>query len=118
MLVRSVEDISDPTEMETPDFSKVPEPYRELVEKYADIWPKDLPIGLPPLRPGMELVIPFDGDPIPVASYRVRYSPAEIAEARTQFKRFLKRLYKTFNVTVWGVSTVHTKKGRWVAYVY
>jgi len=37
MLVRSVQDISDPTDIKRADFSKVPEPYRELVEKYADI---------------------------------------------------------------------------------
>jgi len=52
MLIRMVEDISDPTERERADLRKVPEPYKELVEKYADIWPEDLPEGLPPLRLG------------------------------------------------------------------
>ncbi len=110
MLVRSVEDISDPTEIETADFSKVPEPYRELVEKYADIWPKDLPAGLPPSRPGVELVIPFDGDAIPVASYRVRYSPAEIEEARTQVKRFLEKGFVRPSTSPYGASVLFTPK--------
>ncbi len=37
MLVRSVQDISDPTEIKRADSSEVPQPYREVVEKYADI---------------------------------------------------------------------------------
>jgi len=110
MLVRSMEDISDPTEIETADFSKVPEPYRELVEKYADIWPKDLPAGLPPIRPGVELVIPFEGDATPVASYRVRYSPAEIEEARTQVKRFLEKGFVRPSTSPYGASVLFTPK--------
>jgi len=110
MLVRSVEDISDPMESESADFSKVPEPYMELVEKYADIWPKDLPAGLPPLRPGVELVIPFEGDAIPVASYRVRYSPAEIEEAWTQVKRFLEKGFVRPSTSPYGASVLFTPK--------
>ena len=110
MLVRRVEDISDPMESESADFSKVPEPYREFVEKYADIWPKDLPAGLPPSRPGVELVIPFEGDAIPVASYRVRYSPAEIEEARTQVKRFLEKGFVRPSTSPYGASVLFTPK--------
>ncbi len=91
MLIRMVEDISNPTERDRADLSKVQEPYKELVKKYADIWPEDLPGGLQPLRLGVELVIPFDEDAVPVASYRVRYSPAKLEEARTQVKRFLEK---------------------------
>jgi len=117
MLVRSVEDIGDPTEIETADFSKVPEPYRELVEKYADIWPKDVPAGLPPLRPGVELVIPFDENAIPVASYRV---PPSIDRRGPDASQAVPRegLCKAIDVSIWGISIVYTKEGWRVAYVY
>ena len=53
LIIRTVEDVEDMTAPEPADFSKVPEEYRELLEKYKDIWPKDLPAGLPPLRAGV-----------------------------------------------------------------
>ena len=56
------------------DLSKIPEPYRGLIQEFIDLFPDDLPAGLPPKRPGMvsELVIPFKEGSIPVTSYRIR----------------------------------------------
>ena len=98
------------TAPEPADFSKVPEEYRELLEKYKDIWPKDLPAGLPPLRTGVEIVIPFDSQAIPVASYRMRYSPAEIEEARKQVKRFLEKGFVMPSTSPYGASILFTPK--------
>ena len=84
LVVRIVEDIPDPTEKQVMDLSKVPEAYRELLEEYRDVFPEEIPAGLPPSRPGMELVIPFKEGDVSIASYRTRYSPAEIEEARRQ----------------------------------
>ena len=84
------------------------------MENYADIWPKDLPAGLlpvgVPLRPGVELVIPSDGYPIPLASCRVRYSPAKIEEARTQVKRFLEKGFVRPSTSPYGASMLFTPK--------
>ena len=110
LLVRTVEDIGDPTELELSDFSKIEEPYRTLLEKYKDVWPKDLPAGMPPHRPGVELVIPFDAEAQPVASYRMRYSPAEIEEARTQVKRFLEKGFVRPSTSPYGASVLFAPK--------
>ena len=69
-----------------------------------------MPAGLPRLRPGVELVIPFNGDPIPVASYKVRYRPAEIKEARTQVKRFLKKGLVRPSTSPYGALVLFTPK--------
>ena len=110
LLVRTVNDVGEPSEMEIADFSKIPEPYRALLENYKDVWPKDLPARLPPHRQGVELVIPFDADAIPVASYRMRYSPAEIEEARTQVKRFLEKGFVRPSTSPYGASVLFTPK--------
>jgi len=77
---RIVEDEQDMTAIAPADFSKVPIAYRELLEEYKDVFPADLSAGLPPKRPGVDLVIPFQDKAVPVASYRMRYSQAEIEE--------------------------------------
>ena len=59
LTVRMVEDEQDMTAIAPADFSKVPIAYRELLEEYKDVFPSDLPPGLPPRRPGVDLVIPF-----------------------------------------------------------
>ena len=110
LMVRAVEDVDDPTALDPQDFSKVPEEYRELLEKYKDVWPKDLPAGLPPLRAEVELVCPFDSKAIPVATYRMRYSPAEIEEARKQVKRFLEKGFIRPPTSPYGASVLFTPK--------
>ena len=114
LVVRTVEDVEDVTAPELADFSKVPEEYRELLEKYKDKWPKDLPAGLPPLRAGVEVVIPFansiDSQAKPVATYRMRYSPAKIEEARKQVKRFLEKRFVRPSTSPYGASILFTPK--------
>ena len=106
LLICTVEDIGDPVELETADFSTIPEAYRELLEKYKDVWPQDVPAGLPPKRPGVELVIPFDADAVPVASYIIHYSPAESEEATKQVKRFLEKGFVRPSTLPYGASVL------------
>ena len=110
LVIRTVDDISDPTEQELSDFIKIPEPYRTLLEKYKDVWPKDLPAGIPPQRQGIELVIPFDAGAVPVVSYRMRYSPAKIEEARKQVKRFLEQGFVRPSTSPYGASVLFAPK--------
>ena len=58
VCIHMVEDERDMTSVGPADFSKVPIAYRELLEEYKDVVPADLPAGLPPRRPGVDLVIP------------------------------------------------------------
>ena len=48
-LMLLVEDVED-TPAEPADFSKVPVAYRDLLKKYKDAFPADLPAGLPPKK--------------------------------------------------------------------
>ena len=110
MVIRTVEDVEDMIDVKPADFSKVPLAYRELLEKYKDVFPADLPAGLPPKRQGVELVIPFPESAVPVASYRMRYSPAEIEEARKQVKRFLEKGFVRPSTSPYGASVLFTPK--------
>ena len=111
-MIRIVEDVDDHIVKQTADLSKVPEAYRDLIQEYRDIFPDDLPAGLPPKRPGMvsELVIPFKEGRVPVTSYRIRYSPAEIEEARKQVKRFLEKGFARPSVSPFGSNILFTPK--------
>ena len=70
MLIRTVEEFED-TPTEPADFDEVPPAYNVLLKKYRYVFPADLPAGLPPKIPGVEPVIPFHEEAMPVALYRI-----------------------------------------------
>ena len=53
---------------------------------------------------------PFQDKAVPVASYRMRYSQAEIEEARKQVKRFLEKGFVRPSTSPYGASVLFTPK--------
>jgi hypothetical protein len=111
MIIQMVEDVEEPQHTEPADFSQAPAEYRALLEKYKDVFPADMPAGLPPQRAGITHVIPLsDPNSIPVSSYRMRYSPAEVEEARKQVEYFRSKGFVRPSTSPYGLSVLFTPK--------
>ena len=111
MIVQMVEDVEDPQHPGPADFSQVNPEYRTLLEKYRDVFPADMPSGLPPQRAGITHVIPLsDPNSTPMSSYRMRYSPAEVEEARKQVEYFKSKGFVKRSTSPYGSSVLFTPK--------
>ena len=60
----------------------LPEEIKVVLRKYYDVFPKDLPPGLPPIRKGHEFKIELEDDTPPVHRPLYKLSPLELEEAR------------------------------------
>ena len=73
-------------EVEATDAPPRPQPplaVQQLLDAYADVFPNQLPAGLPPHR-GEGHVIPLEPGSTPVCKAPYRCSPAELAELKSQ----------------------------------
>ena len=67
----------------------LPVEIRAVLNDYDDVFPKDLPPGLPPIRKGHELKIELEDDASPVHRPLYKLSPLELAEAKKQIEYML-----------------------------
>ena len=64
----------------------LPEEIKAVLRKYDDVFPKDLPHGLPPICKGHEFKIEPEDDMPPVHWPLYKLSPLELEEARKQIE--------------------------------
>ena len=69
--------------------SDLPSAVREVLEEYDDVFPDDLPKGVPPVRRGFQFKIELEDDVPPVHRPIYKLSPLELEEARTQINYML-----------------------------
>ena len=62
---------------------------RAVLNDYKDVFPKDLPPGLPPIHKGHEFKIELKDDTPPVHRPLYKLSPLELAEAKKQIEYML-----------------------------
>ena len=99
---------------ETTDPTPIPTKVRKLIKKYEDVFPADLPPGLPPLR-GVEHQI----DLVPGASLpnksAYRTNPFETQELQRQVEELMQRGYVRESLSPCTVATllVPKKDGTW-----
>ena len=67
----------------------LPVEIRAVLNDYEDVFPKDLPPGLPPIRKGHEFKIELKDDTPPVHRPLYKLSPLELAEAKKQIEYML-----------------------------
>ena len=60
----------------------LPAKIKAVLNDYDDVFPKDLPPGLPPIRKGHEFKIELKDDAAPVHLPLYKLSPLELAEAK------------------------------------
>ena len=62
---------------------------KAVLDEYEDVFPKNLPPGLPPIRKGHEFKIELEDDVPPVHWPLYKLSPLELAEAKKQIEYML-----------------------------
>ena len=67
----------------------LPPQIRAVIEEFDDVFPQDLPLGLPPLRQGHEFKIDLEDDVAPVHRPLYKMSPLELDEAKKQVESML-----------------------------
>ena len=67
----------------------IPEQIKEVLKEHADVFPDELPIGLPPIRKGHEFRIDLEDDVPPVHRPLYKLSPLELEEAKKQIDMLL-----------------------------
>ena len=67
----------------------MPECIKAVLKEYSDIFPQDLPPGLPPVRMGHEFRIDLKDDTPPVHRPLYKLSPLELEEAHKQIQYML-----------------------------
>ena len=67
----------------------LPQEIEAVLKEFEDIFPKDLPPGLPPIRKGHEFKIDLEDDTPPVHRPIYKLSPLELEETRKQIEYML-----------------------------
>ena len=95
-FVRKVEESTEHKEESLSNLSStqllredVPESIKAILKEYKDVFPDDLPVGLPPKRQGHEFKIDLEDNNPPVHRPLYKLSPLELQEAKTQIEYLL-----------------------------
>ena len=67
----------------------LPSSIRAVLEEFDDVFPQDLPLGLPPVREGHEFKIDLEDEVPPVHRPLYKMSPLELEEAKKQIESML-----------------------------
>ena len=71
----------------------IPQCVKEVLIEFKDVFPTDLPPGLPPVREGHEFRIDLEDNTAPVHKPIYKLSPLELEEARNQIEYMLEHGY-------------------------
>jgi hypothetical protein len=71
----------------------IPESVKGILKEFADVFPDELPIGLPPVRKGHEFKIDLEDDVPPVHRPLYKLSPLELTEAKKQIEMMLEHQF-------------------------
>ena len=71
----------------------IPEQIKGILKEYSDVFPDELPVGLPPKRMGHEFKIDLEDDVPPVHRPLYKLSPLELTEAKKQIELLLEHQF-------------------------
>ena len=77
------------TNVESTFRSDMPENNKAVLSEFKDVFPVDLPAGLPPIRLGHKFKIDLQDDTPPVHRPIYKLSPMELDEAKRQIEYML-----------------------------
>ena len=80
-------------EVEKTFHADMPTSVRDVLHEFKDVFPTDLPPGLPPVRKGHEFRINLEDATAPVHKPIYKLSPLELEEARKQIDYMLEHGY-------------------------
>ena len=94
-LVRKVDEgieddaIGGPSDMEKLRRPDLPSAIWEVLETHSDVFPSELPKGVPPVRTGHEFKIDLEDETLPIHRTLYKLSPLELTEAKNQIQEIL-----------------------------
>ena len=102
-IVRPAQEDADilSASLETPEgteeakmyHEEMPEIIKAVLSDYKDVFPSDLPSGLPPVRQGHQFKIDLEDDTPPVHRPIYKLSPLELEEAKKQIQYMLDKKF-------------------------
>ena len=88
-----LEKIATGCDVEKAIHEDILESIKAILLDYKDIFPTDLPPGLPPVRMGYEFKIELEDDTLPIHRPIYKLSPLELEESRKQIQYMLEHGY-------------------------
>ena len=88
----------------------VAEEIKAVLQEYQDIFPTDLPPGLPPVRMGHEFKIELEDDTPPIHRPIYKLSPLELEEAKKQIQYMLEHGYIRPSIPPYGAPVLFAPK--------
>ena len=85
--------VQEGSEMEKTFHEDMPDGIKAVLREFQDVFPKDLPLGLPPVRMGHEFKVELEDDTPPVHRPMYKLSPLELEEAKKQIDYMLEHGY-------------------------
>ena len=81
--------IGGPSDVEKLRRPDLPSAIWEVLETYSDVFPSELPKGVPPVRMGHEFKIDLEDETPPIHRPLYKLSPLELTEAKNQIQEML-----------------------------
>ena len=88
----------------------LPEEIIAILDEYKDVFAKDLPPGVPPIRQGHEFHIELEPGAQPVSRPLYKLSPLELEEVKHQLDYLLKQGYARPSESPWGAPIIFAPK--------
>ena len=98
------------TEEQKMHHEGMPEEIKAVLYEYKDIFPSDLPLGLPPMRKVHEFRIDLEDDTLPVYRPIYKLSPLELEECRKQIQYLLDKDFIRPSDSLYGASILFVPK--------
>ena len=88
----------------------MPEEIKAVLQEYKEIFPTDLPLGLPPVRMGHEFKIELEDETPPIHRPIYKLSPLELEEAKKQIQYMLEHGYIRPSISPYGAPVLFAPK--------
>ena len=88
----------------------MPREIKAVLQEYKDIFPTDLPPGLPLVRMGHEFKIKLEDDTPPIHKPIYKLSPLDLEEAKKQIQYMLKHGYIQPSISPYGAPVLFAPK--------
>ena len=89
----------------------MPDSFKKIIEEHRGVFPKDLPVGVPPVRKGHEFRIDLDDEEMaPIHRPLYKLSPAELDEVKAQVDYLLEQKKIKPSDSPWGAPILFVPK--------
>ena len=97
-------------DMEKAYHKDILEEVKVVLQEYKNIFPTDLPPGLPPVQMGHEFKIQLEDDTPPIHRPIYKLSPLELEEAKKQIQYMLEHNHIRLSVSLYRVPVLFAPK--------